>query len=338
MIYKVQLKDQINNFYSTDNDVFSVVSEDGIQKKYLKEIVEGDVLVGSNSYNDFLNNPFEIDFKSKNFWHQGKLTLELAEFLGYFISFDPKIGKNCIYINNPASIDVFYNLFNETFPSIESSYRIYDKKLIIETDYSVIDFFYYLGLFFENHGVPRCIKESSNEYISAFLTGFLKNKQDLCSKNNIYYFQIKDLSFKLAKEIQLILDLLGVYSIAENNNELYNLKITSNSNMQRLISCVSLENLDKVKITNNNYCLKTGIKSEKLQALVLGKSNSDDVLYDISDLENKINFDGSKNIHYFNFPLYAVDKIELKEVTSNDIIDYPCFFTFDERAVIKQGE
>lgn len=338
MISKITLKDQINKFYSNEKDLFSVITEDGIQKKYLKEINEGDILVGSNSYNDFLNKPFEINFKSKVFSYNEKITLELSEFLGYFVSFEPKIGKNCIYIDNPVSIDVFYNLFNKFFPSVESYYRIYNKKLIIETDYSVVDFFYYLGLFFENHGVPRCIKESSNEYISAFLTGFLKNKQDLCSKNNIYYFQIKDLSFKLAKEIQLILDLLGVYSIAENYNELYNLKITSNSNMQRLISCVNLENLDKVKITNNNYCLKTGIKSEKLQALVLGKSNSNNVLYDISDLENKINFDGSKNIHYFNFPLYAVDKIELKEVTSNDIIDYPCFFTFDERTVIKQGE
>lgn len=333
MICKLKLKDQINNFYSNENDVFSVIAEDGIQKKQLKEICEGDILVGNNSYNDFLNNPFKIDFKSKNFSYNGDLTLELAEFLGYFISFDPKIDKNSICINNPVSIDAFYNLFGKFFPTINNFYIICDKKLVIETDYSIVDFFCYLGLSFDNHCVPSCIKSSSNEYVAKFLSGLLKNKQEYCF-DKIYYFQIKDLTCKLAKEVQLLLDLLGVYSIAEKNNDFYNLKITSNSNLQRFMDCVDLDSIGKLKIINNNYFLKTGIKSEKLQNIILGEFQKDNVLLDISDLENQIIFKNNNN-NFFDYPLYLVEKIELKEVTSSDISNCPCFFTFDKRTIIK---
>lgn len=328
MHFNLNFKDQINNFFVEENDVFSVITEEGIEEKKIKQIEIGDLIVGKHKFCENLNNPFEINYNSNTFKYSGFMTNELAEFLGYFVSFYPYLNKNTIIIKNPSSIDFFYNMFKKIFTN-DVNFLIYDETLTIETNSDIINFFYYLGVIFEDHCIPYSIRSSSNEYISSFLTGFFKKNINF-ELNKVYQLNIKDLTYKMICNIQYYLYYFGIYSIAEQIDKMFCLKLGGYSNLKRFIECIKTEHDHKLKIIQNNYFFKTGITSKKLQKLFLKNVPSDlekneNKMFDIYDIEGFIDFEENiGNCYYnhmkgiFDYPLYCVEKIEYKENTTND--------------------
>lgn len=322
MMFKINFQDQLSDFFADEENSFSVITENGIEKKQARYISKGDLIVGNKKHSDNLNNPYFIKYNCDSFNFDGSVTLELAEFLGYFISFCPYLYKDKIVMKNPASIDFFYNSFNKFFGN-KNKFIISDHTLSIESYSSVVNFLIYLGVLFENHEVPFCIKNSSNEFISSFIVGFLKNKI-IFKLDKTYQLQIRDLSLHMAKEIQFLLNLIGVYSVADQNDESYFLKIGGYSNLKRFSNCIKTDVDHNLKIIQNNYFFKTGIKSEKLQKLFLKNvpdKNKDEMkLFDIYDIESFIDFEENIGNNYyshmagmFDYPIYCVSNIDFLE-------------------------
>ena len=344
MIFNFKLKNQINSFSANGNETFSTIDDDGVKKKQAKEIVVGDLLVGKNKYLDYLNLPFFINYHSKDFSFKGNSTLELVEFIGFFVSSNPYVVDDKIIIKNPKSVDFFYSFFSKFFDNKTLSFSLFDNNLIIHANSSIINFFYYLGVNFENHCVPFFIKSSSNEYASRFLTGFIENKFKF-ELDKTYYFKIPDLSKKIASDLQHLFDLFGVYSIAEEDNVSYCLKIGGFSNLNRFLNCVNLKINHNLEIIKNNSYLKTGIQSEKLHKLVFKNTPIDLVdnfsfcqnkIFDINDIEEFLNFEEKRGNGFFNHmhdildnPIYFVEEINCHQETSTDLKDDTYFFTYN---------
>ena len=325
---KINFLDQVGDFFSEESDIYTIITEDGLFKKKALDLLENDLVVGNRSYEDNLNYAYSIDFKSTTFDYIGEITLELSEFLGYFISYYPCVDKSSIIVNEPKSIDSFCNYFDKIF-NITSGFSFYDKKLVIDVEKNIIDFLYGLGVNFEDHVVPACILESSNEYKASFLKGFFKNKVNF-EFNRGYSFQIVDLRKKITRDIQNILDRLGIYSTAIKKDCFWTLKIGGLSNLKRFSDYVQIEQKNQLDILRNNGFSFSNISSEALTKLFLKntpqeKINSTKKLYDLYEIEQIIEFDGKLGTNYysqmngiFNHPIYCVEKIQkTNNVTDN---------------------
>ena len=317
---KINFQDQIGNFFSEENDFYTTITEDGLIKKKASELFEGDLIVGNRSYLDNLNYAYPIDFQSTSFNFIGDINLELCEFLGYLVSYYPCVNQNNIIINEPKSIDSFYNYFNKIF-NINSGFFVFDRKLTIEVDQNIINFFCGLGVNFEDHVVPSCVLESSNEYKASFLKGFLKNKINF-EFNKAYSFQIIDLHKKITKDIQNILDHLGIYSSAIKKDCFWSLRIGGLSNLKRFSDYIQIEEKKQLDILRNNGFSLSNISSEALTKFFLKnkfEENADCIkkTYDLYEIEQIIEFDGKIGKRYyphmaeiFNNPVYCVEKIQ----------------------------
>lgn len=324
---KINFLDQVGDFFSEESDIYTIITEDGLFKKKASELFEGDLTVGNRSYVDNLNCAYSLNFQSTSFNFVGDITLELCEFLGYLVSYYPCVNQNNIIINEPKSIDSFYNYFNKIF-NINSGFFVFDGKLTIEVDQNIINFLYGLGFNFENHVVPNCVLESSNEYKANFLKGFLKNKINF-EFNKAYSFQIVDLQKRITKDIQNILDHLGIYSSAIKKDCFWILKIGGLSNLKRFSDYIQIEEKKQLDILRNNGFSFSNISSEALTKLFLKnksqeKTNSTKKLYDLYEIEQIIEFDGKLGRGYysqmngiFNYPVYCVEKIQ----KTNNITD-----------------
>ena len=312
--------DQVGDFISEEIDVYTVITEDGLVKKKSIDLLENDLIVGNTNYSDNLNYPYTIDFKSTTFDFVGKITLELSEFLGYFVSYYPCVEKNSIIINAPKSIDSFCNYFDKIF-NVTSGFSFYDKKLVIDVDQNIINFLYGLGVNFEDYVVPNCVLKSSNEYKASFLKGFFKNKINF-EFNKAYSFQIIDLHKKITKDIQNILDHLGIYSSAIKKDCFWSLRIGGLSNLKRFSDYIQIEEKKQLDILRNNGFSLSNISSEALTKFFLKnkfEENADCIkkTYDLYEIEQIIEFDGKIGKRYyphmaeiFNNPVYCVEKIQ----------------------------
>ena len=334
---KINFQDQIGNFFSEENDFYTTITEDGLIKKKASELFEGDLIVGNRSYLDNLNYAYPIDFQSTSFNFIGDINLELCEFLGYLVSYYPCVNQNNIIINEPKSIDSFYNYFNKIF-NINSGFFVFDRKLTIEVDQNIINFLCGLGVNFEDHVVPSCVLESSNEYKASFLKGFLKNKINF-EFNKAYSFQLIDLQKKITKDIQNIFDHLGIYSTAIKKDCFWNLRIGGLSNLKRFSDYIQIEQKNQLDILRNNGFSFSNISSEALTKLFLKntpqeKINSIKKLYDLYEIEQIIEFDGKLGRSYysqmngvFDYPVYCVEKIQKANSITNSFSEISCCAT-----------
>jgi intein/homing endonuclease len=317
---KINLLDQVDDFISEETDVYTVITEDGLIKKKAIDLLENDLIVGNTNYSDNLNYPYTIDFKSTTFDFIGEITLELSEFLGYFVSYYPCVDKNKIVINEPKSIDSFCDYFDKIF-NITSGFSFYDKKLVVDVDQNIINFLYGLGVNFEDHVVPNCVLKSSNEYKASFLKGFFKNKINF-EFNKAYSFQIIDLHKKITKDIQNILDHLGIYSSAIKKDCFWSLRIGGLSNLKRFSDYIQIEEKKQLDILRNNGFSFSNISSESLTKFFLKnefeeKTDCVKKTYDLYEIEQIIEFEGKIGKKYyphmveiFNNPVYCVKKIQ----------------------------
>ena len=270
--FNIKLKKQIRNLNCTENHKWLTLTENGNQWKETKDLKEGDLLIGGNVYNSFLQNPSKIESFGNL---PNVVTSELAEFLGAFYASNPIYDENELSISFKEETNIYeklmfvlfksFNLFNSNVKILRENGFI---KLIF-IDSNTKQFFSLLKFNSKNLTIPEIINKSSNEYRASFIRGFCSFSVQL-KKNNKYILHFNKIHQDLASEIQLALSEFGIYSSAEKEDDLYEIFISGKRNLEQFLNVIGLNFYKKdVEMIMHNYCGLCNLNSEIIQNKLL---------------------------------------------------------------------
>lgn len=245
-IYKISLCNGSRPIRCTPNHKWYALTEQGPAWVETKELKNGDILFGSDSWRSFRSKPFKIDWnfqkvvestnkKVRNRLHEicppEYMTVELAEFLG-ILTGDGSCGVcGCenqlnLYVdkNENDYLEYVFNLsiglFGKECVSICYKESI---NVISVCSKAAVDFVDYLGIpkgcTYKTKRVPYSIFASSNEYRAAYLRGLFDT--DGYSSDCLGFSAH---NHELCQDVQLMLAEMGIYSkvdrIENDNNSI----------------------------------------------------------------------------------------------------------------------
>ena len=298
VVKKIRLEKQFREIVCTPNHKWKVMKCDGSQWVETKDIKKGDILIGYDRYDDFLNKPYNISYdKNRSFEATrpnirhclkdvnipSSMSLELAELMGILIG-DGTIGVKGSQNNLSVAVgkDYFYyaehvlKLFKSVF---NTDAKIYEKPNcynVVFCSKIAVDFLDQIGLIkcstYLNKKIPFSIWQSSQEYRCAFIKGLFDT--DGCCTGSISY---SSKSKKLISDIQLMLAEMGIYTAAKHVNDSYNniykLNVSGRQHIRKFAKRISLVSKQKTyglhKLINTISCSSGGIAIPFIQKNIL---------------------------------------------------------------------
>jgi stage V sporulation protein R len=233
----------------SDNHKWLVLTSDGFVWKEAKNLENSDVLVGSDTFNTFVDLPANLncenDFKIENSYINSgnQLTLEIAELLGVFIG---DTSSGIITKENSISVVVDKKLFDYKEHIKSLFFKVFKTEPIIQNkelvdvitvnSQEIVDFFEFIG--YKNcltqsiSKVPSVIWSSSHEYRAAFLKGLFDT-----DRSSAGFVSFSSYSHEFVCDVQLLLREMGIASTCfkpeNSNNEITILRIQGRGNLEK---------------------------------------------------------------------------------------------------------
>lgn len=331
--FKIKLKDQVRELVCTANHKWLALTENGNEWKETKDLKIDDILIGGNIYNYFLNKP--VNFNCNKF---NEMSLDLAEFLGAFYASQPVYNDNQLSIKFEYSDHAFekikYILF-KSFNLFNSQVKILNENGFVEIlflDDNTKQFFNFLNF---NDSIPNVINFSSNEFRAAFARGYFSFSAQI-NKNNKFILHFTKIKKNLAAELQIMLAEFGIYTVAKEEDNLFEIIVSGKNNLSKFLKCINLffYKKDAEMILFNYEGYSCNLKSSIIQNKVLEilnkiknnsffinnttsisnlRGGSQDLSFIESFLENNFIDYGIKEfqdlLSYFNNPLFQIESI-----------------------------
>ena len=350
--FNIKLKNQIRFLNCTENHKWLVLTENGNEWKETKNLKEGDLLLGGNVYDSYLQKPACFDSCSSI---PNIVTNELAEFLGAFYASLPIYDENELsisFLDDSRGYEKLIYIISKVFNLFNSNVKVLRENGFIKlffVDSNTKQFFSLIKFDNKNKKIPDIINNSSNEFRASFLRGYFSFSVKIKKKDK-YILHFADIEEGIASDMQLILSEFGICSSAdkeENNN--YDISISGNKNLDQFLRIIGLFfNKKDAEIIQHNYSGQSNLSSEIIQNKLLKclnqinnptffNNNQKRILElrsqskDLSFIEcflqqNYLDYqikEFAELLNYFNCPCYQVQ--EIVEDIEKETIDIALF-------------
>jgi peptide subunit release factor 1 (eRF1)/intein/homing endonuclease len=323
LLFKIKTKNPVFEINASQDHLFFVRTENGIEEKPLSEIKEGDFLIIPSKINiegrlqEINFQPLKIK-KTKEIIFPRFLDENLARIFGYYLGDGNWEEYRISFSEQREEVANYYkNLLESTF-NIPCSFRFRENKGYYQLRVHNL----YLSQFFREYfplknktleeEIPKSILMSQDSVLASFVSGFF-DAEGYVSDSRI---GLGINNKKIAKQLQLILLRLGIvssFSEYDNRRNLYSDKTRYT---------IEISGIDSMKSFSEKIRLFSTEKNIKLKKIIEKRGNQDHINQLIVNGKEvaKIIKNSGQSLIKFNCPMFFANQRQMSRQVFKRVI------------------